>query len=68
MDIYCLCAFFCVCVLLCLDRGLATNQSPVQGVLPTVYDQETDKSALCSKSGSKEEEKNPSLISGMKNQ
>jgi hypothetical protein len=35
MDVYCLC---CVCVFLCLctGRGLATNSSPVQGVLPTL--------------------------------
>jgi hypothetical protein len=45
------CAFFCVCVVLCLGRGLATNWSPDQGVLPSVNDQETEKSALCSKSG-----------------
>jgi hypothetical protein len=52
------CAFFSVCVVLCLGSGLATGQSPVQGVLPSVNDQETDKSALCFKSRSKEEEKN----------
>jgi hypothetical protein len=28
---------FCVCVVLCVGRGLATGLSPVQGVLPTVY-------------------------------
>jgi hypothetical protein len=28
---------FCVCVVLCVGRGLATGWSPVQGVLPTVY-------------------------------
>jgi hypothetical protein len=28
---------FCVCVVLCLGRGLATGWFPVQGVLPTVY-------------------------------
>jgi hypothetical protein len=27
---------FCVCVVLCLGRGLATNCSLVQGVLPSV--------------------------------
>jgi hypothetical protein len=32
----CVCAFFCVCVVLCLGRGLATSWSPVQGVLPSV--------------------------------
>jgi hypothetical protein len=31
----CMCAFFCVCVVLCLGRGLATSWSPVQGVLPS---------------------------------
>jgi hypothetical protein len=57
MDVWCVCAFFCVCVVVCLGRGLATSWSPVQGVLPYVNDQETEKSGLCSKSGSKEEEK-----------
>jgi hypothetical protein len=28
---------FCVCVLLCVGRCLATGLSPFQGVLPTVY-------------------------------
>jgi hypothetical protein len=28
---------FCVCVVLCVSRGLATGWFPVQGVLPTVY-------------------------------
>jgi hypothetical protein len=28
---------FCVCVVLCVDCGLATGWSPVQGDLPTVY-------------------------------
>jgi hypothetical protein len=28
---------FCVCVILCIYRGLTTGWSPVQGVLPTVY-------------------------------
>jgi hypothetical protein len=36
MDVWCVCAFFCVCVVLCLGRGLATSWSPVQGVLPSV--------------------------------
>jgi hypothetical protein len=40
------CAFFGVCVALCLGRGLATN--PI-----SVNDQETEKSALCSKNGIK---------------
>jgi hypothetical protein len=34
--LYCV-SFFCVCVVLCVGRGLATGWSPVQGVLPTVY-------------------------------
>jgi hypothetical protein len=49
MDVWWVCAFFCVCVVLCLGRGLATSWSPFQGVLPSVNDQETEKSALCSK-------------------
>jgi hypothetical protein len=53
MDVWCLCAFFCACVVLCLGRGLATSWSPVQGVLPSVNDQETEKSALSSKVGAK---------------
>jgi hypothetical protein len=28
---------FCVCVVLCVGRGLGTGWSPVQGVVPTVY-------------------------------
>jgi hypothetical protein len=28
---------FCVCVVLCVGRGLATGWSPFEGVLPTVY-------------------------------
>jgi hypothetical protein len=28
---------FCVCVILCVGRGLGMGRSPVQGVLPTVY-------------------------------
>jgi hypothetical protein len=36
MDVWCVCAFSCVCVVLCLGRGLATSWSPVQGVLPSV--------------------------------
>jgi hypothetical protein len=56
------CAFFCVCVVLCLGRGFATSWSPVQGVLPTVNDQETEKSSICAKSGSKEEEKDSTGI------
>jgi hypothetical protein len=49
MDVWCVCAFFCVCVVLCLGRDLATSWSSVQGFLPSVNDQETEKSALCSK-------------------
>jgi hypothetical protein len=33
----CVCAFFCVCVVLYLGRGLATGRSLVQGVLQIVY-------------------------------
>jgi hypothetical protein len=36
MDVWCV-RLFCVCVVLCVDRGLATGWSPVQGVLSTVY-------------------------------
>jgi hypothetical protein len=53
MDVWCVFAFFWVCVVLCISRDLATSWSPVQGVLPSVPDQETGKSALYSKSGSK---------------
>jgi hypothetical protein len=28
---------FCICIVLCVGRGLATGWSTVQGVLPTVY-------------------------------
>jgi hypothetical protein len=35
MDIWYMC-LFCVCVVLCLGRGLATSWSLVQGVLPSV--------------------------------
>jgi hypothetical protein len=51
MDVWCVCGFFCVCVVLCLVRGLATSWSPVQGVLQSVNYQQTGKSALCSKMG-----------------
>jgi hypothetical protein len=47
----------CVCVVLCLGRGFATSRSPVQGVLPSVNDQETEKSALCSQMRAKRKEK-----------
>jgi hypothetical protein len=53
LDVWCVCAFFCVCVVLCLGRGLVTSWSPVQGVLPSVNDQETEISALCSKVGAR---------------
>jgi hypothetical protein len=56
----------CMCVFLCLytARGLAMSWSPVQGVLPTVPDQETEetqpyppKREQAPKCGSNEEEK-----------
>jgi hypothetical protein len=53
----CVCAFFCVCVVLCLGRGLTTSCLPVQGVLPSVNDHETEKSAPCSKVGANRKEK-----------
>jgi hypothetical protein len=34
--LYCV-YLFCVCVVLCVGRGLSTGWSPVQGVLQTVY-------------------------------
>jgi hypothetical protein len=63
----------CVCVFLCLctDRGLATSLPPVQGVVPTVPDQETEETqpygpkaeASSPKCGSNEEgEKNTNII------
>jgi hypothetical protein len=33
---------FCVCIVLCVGSGFATGSSPVQGVLPTILDQETE--------------------------
>jgi hypothetical protein len=36
MDVWYVYAFFCVYVVLCLGSGLATGQSLVQGVLPSV--------------------------------
>jgi hypothetical protein len=51
------CVFFCVCIVLCLGRGLATSWSPVQGILPSVIDQETEKSVLRSKVGARTREK-----------
>jgi hypothetical protein len=53
MDVWCVCAFCSVCVVLYLGRGLATSWSPVQGVPPSVNDQDTEKSVLCSKVGAK---------------
>jgi hypothetical protein len=54
MAVWCVCVFFFfVCVVLCLGRGHGTSWSPVQGVLPSVNDQETEKSALCSKVGAR---------------
>jgi hypothetical protein len=32
----CVRVFLCCAVLSCVDRGLASGRSPVQGVLPTV--------------------------------
>jgi hypothetical protein len=49
----CVLFFVCVCVVLCLGRDLATSLSPVQGVLPSVNDQETEKSTLCSQVGTR---------------
>jgi hypothetical protein len=49
----CVCAFFYFCIILCLGRGIATSWSPVQRVIPSVNDQETGKSALCSKVGAR---------------
>jgi hypothetical protein len=57
MDVWCVWAFFCVCVVLCSGSGLATSWSPVQGVLPSVNDQATEISALCSKVGAKRKKK-----------
>jgi hypothetical protein len=36
MDVWCVYAFFCFCVVLYLGSGLATSWSPVQGDLPSV--------------------------------
>jgi hypothetical protein len=44
---------FSVCVVLCLGRGLATSWSLAQALLPSVNDQETEKSAPCSKVGAR---------------
>jgi hypothetical protein len=54
MDVWYVCAFFCVCFVLCLGRGLATSWSLVQGVLPSANDQETEKLL---QSGKKREKK-----------
>jgi hypothetical protein len=64
MDIWCVCAFLCVCVVLCLDRGLATSWSPVQGVLPTVKWSRNWEISPMLQSGSKR--KKNSLISYVK--
>jgi hypothetical protein len=43
---------FCVCVVLCVGRGLATGWSPAQGVLPTVYRfRKTEKKAKAQRKG-----------------
>jgi hypothetical protein len=50
----CVCMrLFCVCAVLCLDRGLATGWSPVQGDLPSVNETEI---SLLLQSGSKRRE------------
>jgi hypothetical protein len=58
----CVYAFFCVCAVLCLGRGLATSWSPAQGVLPSVNDQETEKSALCSEVGARGDSNNNKIM------
>jgi hypothetical protein len=56
---------FCVRVVLCLGRGLATSWSPTQGVLPSVkMIKETDKPPLCSNSGSEKKIFNKRGITG----
>jgi hypothetical protein len=48
----CLCVLlFCVYVVLCVGRGLATGWSPVQGVLPTVYRIKKLKNGQCPTKG-----------------
>jgi hypothetical protein len=48
------CVCVCVFVGLCTGRSLETSWSPVQGVLPTVPDQETEETQPCApKSGCK---------------
>jgi hypothetical protein len=43
---------FCVCVVLCIGRGLATGWSLVQGVLPSVLkDHETEEEARVQQKG-----------------
>jgi hypothetical protein len=42
----CIVHVYSVCTVLCVVRSHVFNQSPVEGVLPTVYeDQETEKAA-----------------------
>jgi hypothetical protein len=52
MDIWYVYAF-CVCVVLCLGRGLATSWSPAQGVLSSVKWSGNWESALCSTVGAR---------------
>jgi hypothetical protein len=58
MDVWCVCAFFFVCVVLCLGRGLATSWSPVQGVLPSVNDKKLRNQPYAPKVGAKKKKKN----------
>jgi hypothetical protein len=37
IDVCIMCVLFCVCVVLCVGKGLATGWSPVQRVLQTMY-------------------------------
>jgi hypothetical protein len=57
MDVWCVCAFFWVCVVLCLGRGLATSWSPVQGVLPSVKWSRNWEISPMLQSGEQEEER-----------
>jgi hypothetical protein len=50
MDVWFVC-LFCVCLVLCVVRGLATGRSPVQGVLLHVYKIKKLKSGQCSTKG-----------------
>jgi hypothetical protein len=60
---FCMCMrLFCVCVVLCLGRGLATGQSLVRGVLSSVkMINETKKSAVCSEVRAKRKEISQSI-------